>query len=316
MNPTDAGSAGASSDVRPLVFLSYASVDRAAARRLYKRLAKRGVRCWFDEDEIGLGDRWVTALDDALRKARYILVLVSEHSAGDRHHWQHQEIRIALGRSLATNDPSYLIPILADGSEVPTELLQWQPINARSTRDFNRLVAAIQSGAPLAAKAPSLAVRRRFDRLQQTLREETPGVANSLVIGAPSIGIFISYRQVDEPAFSARLSDWLERDFGASRVFMDINDILPGADFADALDESLELCTVMVVVIGKQWLRTADAAGRRRLDDPTDWVRLEVATGLKRGIHVIPVLVEDAKLPHKDDLPKPLKKLQSATPGL
>jgi hypothetical protein len=64
-----------------------------------------------------------------------------------------------------------------------------------------------------------------------------------------------------------------------------------------------------MVVIGKQWLRTADAAGRRRLDNPKDIVRLEIATALKRGIAVVPLLVDDVDMPRAEELPRPLRGL-------
>jgi len=118
-------------------------------------------------------------------------------------------------------------------------------------------------------------------------------------------GIFISYRRDDAPGYAGRLYDRLAAHFGADHVFMDVQGIEPGVDFVDAIERALGSCEIMIVLIGKDWL-TADSAGRRRLDDPNDFVRVETATALARGIRVVPVLVEGAEMPRGDSLPTEL----------
>jgi len=118
-------------------------------------------------------------------------------------------------------------------------------------------------------------------------------------------GIFISYRRDDAPGYAGRLYDRLAAHFGADRVFMDVQGIEPGVDFVEAIEGALASCEILIVLIGKDWL-AADSAGRRRLDDPTDFVRLETATALARGIRVVPVLVEGAVMPRSDQLPADL----------
>ena len=98
------------------------------------------------------------------------------------------------------------------------------------------------------------------------------------------------------PGYAGRLYDRLAAHFGADHVFMDVQGIEPGVDFVDAIERALGSCEIMIVLIGKDWL-TADSAGRRRLDDPNDFVRVETATALARGIRVVPVLVEGAEMP-------------------
>ena len=118
-------------------------------------------------------------------------------------------------------------------------------------------------------------------------------------------GIFISYRRDDAAGYAGRLYDRLATHFGAERVFMDVEGIEPGADFVEAIERAVGSCEALIVIIGDEWL-AADGAGRRRLDDPTDFVRVETATALARGIRVVPVLVEGAVMPRADQLPADL----------
>jgi len=122
-------------------------------------------------------------------------------------------------------------------------------------------------------------------------------------------GIFISYRRDDSAGYAGRLYDRLAGHFGAQRVFMDVEGIEPGVDFVTAIEEAVSSCRVLIVIIGDEWTQAKDAAGRRRLDDPNDFIRLETGTALQRGIRVVPVLVEGASMPHIDDLPDDLKSL-------
>ena len=122
-------------------------------------------------------------------------------------------------------------------------------------------------------------------------------------------GIFISYRRDDSAGYAGRLYDRLAGHFGPERVFMDVEGIEPGVDFVTAIEEAVSSCRVLIVIIGDEWTQARDAAGRRRLDDPNDFIRLETGTALQRGIRVVPVLVEGAGMPHIDDLPDDLKLL-------
>ena len=115
-------------------------------------------------------------------------------------------------------------------------------------------------------------------------------------------GIFISYRREDAAGYAGRLYDRLAAHFGAERVFMDVEEIEPGADFVDAIARAVGSCEVLIVIIGNEWL-AVDSAGHRRLDDPADFVRIETATALIRGIRVVPVLVDGAVVPRADQLP-------------
>ena len=122
-------------------------------------------------------------------------------------------------------------------------------------------------------------------------------------------GIFISYRREESAGHAGRIYDRLREKFGKDRVFMDVSAIEPGVDFVEAIDRAVGACAVLLVVIGRNWLACTDAAGRRRLDDPKDFIRLEVGAALRRSIRVIPVLVQGAAMPREEGLPEELKLL-------
>lgn len=124
-------------------------------------------------------------------------------------------------------------------------------------------------------------------------------------------GVFISYRRADSAAQAGRLFDHLVAHFGAERVFMDVDTIQLGADFARKIRESLDVTDALLAVIGRHWLEARDDAGRRRLDNPDDFVHTEIATALERGTWVIPVLVGGATMPREDELPPSLSALAS-----
>ena len=121
--------------------------------------------------------------------------------------------------------------------------------------------------------------------------------------------IFISYRRDDSEGEAGRLFDDLVDQFGEDSVFMDVSAIAPGRDFRKAIDESVATCGVLLAIIGQNWVDAKNEAGRRRLDDPTDFVRLETASALKRDIPVVPVLIRGAKMPRPDQLPDDVKDL-------
>jgi CHASE2 domain-containing sensor protein len=120
--------------------------------------------------------------------------------------------------------------------------------------------------------------------------------------------VFISYRRDDASANAGRLFDWLKRQFGAERVFLDTDTIAPGDDFPRVLEERLSATHVLLAVIGPRWLTIANERGRR-LDQTDDYVRREIAAALTRGTGLIPVLVGGARVPPAEELPEPLRLL-------
>jgi len=121
--------------------------------------------------------------------------------------------------------------------------------------------------------------------------------------------IFISYRRSDSITETGRIYDRLVGAFGEDRVFKDVDDIPLGADFVAVLEQAVAQATVVVVVIGPTWLTVTDAEGRRRLEDPQDFVAIEVAAALNRDILVLPILVRGATFPDFKDLPSAIRPL-------
>jgi len=124
----------------------------------------------------------------------------------------------------------------------------------------------------------------------------------------PFSGIFVSYRRDDSSGHAGRLFDKLVDHFGRNRIFMDIDTIEPGEDFVTVIEQAVASCDVLIAVIGQNWLSgTSGKTGR--LDDPNDFVRVEISAALDRDIRVIPVLVQRAEMPSQRDLPDNLRKL-------
>lgn len=121
--------------------------------------------------------------------------------------------------------------------------------------------------------------------------------------------IFISYRREDTEGQAGRLFESLREIFGEHMVFMDVATIEPGADFRRAIETNIDKCAVLLSLIGRNWLTVQDREGKRRLDNPNDFVRLETSSALKRGVTVIPVLVQGATMPQEADLPADIKDL-------
>ena len=130
--------------------------------------------------------------------------------------------------------------------------------------------------------------------------------------------IFINYRRGNATAPELNLgaaqalnvAQYLETRFGKSRIFIDIDRLRAGQKFPAVLEGKLADCAVMLAIIGPGWLEATDAeTGARRLDNPEDWVRLEIERALALGVPVIPVLVGGMALPKKADLPPSLQPL-------
>jgi TIR domain len=122
--------------------------------------------------------------------------------------------------------------------------------------------------------------------------------------------IFISYRRDDSRGYAGRLQGDLSRRYSDEHVFRDV-EIPPGADFGEYITGLVDRCNVVLAIIGPGWLDARDREGERRIDKPDDWVRLEIEQALARdGVEVIPVLVDGARLPPREELPESLLALR------
>jgi YVTN family beta-propeller protein len=121
--------------------------------------------------------------------------------------------------------------------------------------------------------------------------------------------IFISYRREDSAFPAGWLYDRLAEHFGDAQVFKDVDSIRLGDDFVEAIRTAVGSCAVLLALIGAKWLTVTDNQGRRRLNDPEDFVRLEIEAGLARKVRVIPVIMEGARMPSAAELPASLREL-------
>jgi hypothetical protein len=126
---------------------------------------------------------------------------------------------------------------------------------------------------------------------------------------ATSGRIFISYRREETAYPAAWLFNRLADRYGGGQVFKDVDSIQLGDDFVEVITRAVGSCDVLLALIGNEWLTITDEHGRRRLDDPDDFVRLEIEAALTRRVRVIPILVEGAQMPRADELPDSLVRL-------
>jgi|tagenome__1003787_1003787.scaffolds.fasta_scaffold20979695_2 streptogramin lyase len=145
-------------------------------------------------------------------------------------------------------------------------------------------------------------VRRDGPRVQSVVPVHDRGWAVS------GSRIFISYRHADSAGYAGRLHDRLQQRYGDQHVFMDL-EMEYGIDFVERIGDAVGTSAVMLVMIGPGWLDARDEGNARRLDDPDDFVRIEVSSALARPTRVIPVLVGNAKMPERGDLPEPMQAL-------
>jgi TIR domain len=115
-------------------------------------------------------------------------------------------------------------------------------------------------------------------------------------------GIFVCYRRIDSDGYAMLLYKELSARFGNERVFMDVEGIEPGSDFKEAIERALQTCGVQLVLIGDRWATVTNEAGLKRLDDPEDYVRQEIATAFRRKVRIMPVLLGGVRMPKVQEL--------------
>jgi hypothetical protein len=121
--------------------------------------------------------------------------------------------------------------------------------------------------------------------------------------------IFVNYRRDDSMDVAGRIYDRLVAHFGTDSVFKDVDSIPLGVDFRHHIRQAVASCDVFLAVIGSDWLSTCTREGCRRLDDESDFVRLEIAAALERKSLFIPLLVRGASIPRPDELPAQIRDL-------
>jgi WD40 repeat protein len=167
---------------------------------------------------------------------------------------------------------------------------------ARAKAEARQLEARLIQQRPVSIWLPSP------DTMMPSMRE-----GDLLSMSDPASGrVFISYRRQETSGWARLLQDRLATRFGEEQVFMDVDTIGLGVDFAKVITQAVSTCRVLLAVIGPRWLTATDEEGQRRLDDPDDMIRLEIAAALERDILVIPILVEGAVMPRRQELPDTL----------
>lgn len=122
--------------------------------------------------------------------------------------------------------------------------------------------------------------------------------------------IIISYRREDSIETTGRIYDWLDSRLAPNSIFMDVDSIPPGMDFRVAIKDTITSASVMLVIIGPRWLTVREPnEGAPRIDNPNDFVRVEVELAIQNNVPIIPILVQEATMPAADDLPASLTSL-------
>jgi hypothetical protein len=157
--------------------------------------------------------------------------------------------------------------------------------------------------------------KRNKDTAHKHPKTQPKGQATQRPISVPSArtdlsgSVFISYRRDDSADITGRIYDRLIQHFSREIVFKDVDSIPLGIDFRQHLENALSQCRVLLAIVGSDWAGSETAAGKRRIDDPRDHLRLELEIALSRNIPVIPVLVRRASIPAEDQLPPSLRSL-------
>jgi TIR domain len=121
--------------------------------------------------------------------------------------------------------------------------------------------------------------------------------------------IFLNYRIDDSSYAAAGIYTTLAGIFGEDEVFRDCDSVLPGQDYPPSIMDALKRCGVLVTLIGATWLDLTDQSGARRLDNTNDWVRREIRWAIQHGVPIVPVLLDDVKMPPADLLPSDIRTL-------
>ncbi len=172
-------------------------------------------------------------------------------------------------------------------------------------RPLKKMRAEIQALAT--QPAPHIMDKQRSRDISQATEQHTPREASAV---GNTNAIFISYRRDDSADTTGSIHDHLSERFTKEAVFRDVDSIDLGENYKSRVANVIDICSVLLAVIGDKWLNITDKTGSRRLDDPEDLVRFEIELALKRAdILVIPVLVQGAEMPAKSDLPPPLAEL-------
>jgi hypothetical protein len=297
------------------VFLSYKSDDLPKVRPLIDALEQHGLSVWWDR-KIAPGKKYPQVIKEKLKAAKAVVVVWSEASVESE--WVQIEATQGKRRGI-------LVPLMIDPVEddIPLEfslieaadLTDWDGVSSHHELDallgsVGDILSASQVIAPNAE--PGEVARFIHDRARVTRRGPTDIPSRAEAAWEPSSRrsrIYLTYRRADARAHAEALYDSLTNALGSDLVFMDVDAIQVGVDFRAAIESAIASAGAVIAIIGRHWLTETDENGKRRLDDPADFVRVELAAALRSKIPVIPVLVDGAQMPSADELPSDIVEL-------
>jgi TIR domain len=275
-----------------LIYVSYNWRDEEFAMRLAKDLELARGNVWIDKRNIELGSVWRAAMYGGLQKADYFIVCVNPDAARSEN--VNHEVLVANLRK---------IPIYA----VVSEKVYRDPGLTADLKNALNESSEMKSLLDPVWFTPQVSYGAMLDDLKKA-------VGLDQLFEARRDGIFISYRRADSQATTGRIHEHLAREFGPENVFVDVDNIPPGSDFSEYYRKCLtNKAAVMLVVMGRNWATIKDEKdpnGLARVRKEGDHVRIEVATALGlNDLIVLPVLVDEAKMPASEDLPQDLIRL-------
>jgi TIR domain-containing protein len=263
---------------RPQVFISFSPVDSADfADNLAGGLEIAGFAPLPRHDIAG--EDWQARLGGLIAQSDQVLFVISPEAVrSERCTWEVEQA-LALSKRLVMV-VSKAIPE-DDIPEVLTEIVRQSPV------------------------IPFDLGLRKFARPMAELAD-----ALRAVPAKPLAKIFISYRREDTKWPARQMYEALSRHLPDGQVFIDVDSIPPGADFVEILHRQVKGCEMVLALIGREWVESSDPkTGQRRLDNPNDFVRIEICAALSRTIPVIPVLLDGARMPDEEQLPEEMRML-------
>ena len=300
-----------------IAFISYVEEDGVLVKALAQELRDLGHTTWvYEEDGLG-GISYLEQTLGAIDGCQFFILVASERSVRSRqvirevehaHEAEKLIIPVRVGLTHQQFVASSAILSMACGTAVTLAASNAPSVlAAQIARTFRSAGAVRESPERQETKPPAGGADRTVERAENKAAI-SQATQEGRQKGQASSHIFVSYRPEDAEGHILLLHRLRER-FGKHGVFKRAGNIEPGQDVAQVITEA-RAGSVLLVVIGREWLTIKDASSHRRLDDPNDSVRLEVAAALKNDeVRVIPVLVGGARMPIRDDLPSDLRHL-------
>ena len=281
------------------IYVSHALEDREWADRLERVLdplvASHGLEVWR-VSKIAVGHSWADEIDGAIDRARVAIVLLSPRylAAPQCQRDLERIVRRAEARQLRI---AWFVVSECDWRS--TRLATYQTIGDLShpldVLRMSQRQAALLKYASTIAEMAGVAVTSERPR-SSAARADRPAIV-------------LCYRRGDNDWIVGDLADRLRDAYGDAGVFRDADSLPVGSDFGAYIADTVKGAQVLLLLIGPNWLGSHDAHGRRRIDDPEDWVHFEIRLAMDHGVPMLPVLVAGADMPSPEALPPPLRQL-------